>query len=75
MFATIDEMSDDPVTVTTDGNRIRVRYGRGVALSLDHGEAVALSLQLVSLLGGMGAHITFADQSRNGQGNGGDRQA
>lgn len=42
MYATIDELSDEPVSVTLEGERVRIRYGRGAAFSLDISEAVDL---------------------------------
>ncbi|WP_197480954.1 hypothetical protein [Rhodococcus sp. EPR-157] len=52
MFAQIDELSDEPVSVTRDGLRIRIRYGSGIALSMDRGEAVALVAALTEAMGG-----------------------
>ena len=42
MYATIDELSDAPVSVTLEGERVRIRYGRGATFSLDVGEACDL---------------------------------
>ncbi|MGB7239791.1 MAG: hypothetical protein WBD41_27895 [Rhodococcus sp. (in: high G+C Gram-positive bacteria)] len=52
VFATLDELSDDPVSVTVDGLRIRIRYGNGIALSMDRGEAVDLVAALTEAMGG-----------------------
>lgn len=52
VFATIDELSDEPVSVTVDGLRIRIRYGSGIALSMDRGEAVDLVAALTEAMGG-----------------------
>ncbi|MCZ4276253.1 hypothetical protein [Rhodococcoides yunnanense] len=42
MYATIDELTGEPVAVTLEGDRVRIRYGRGATFSLDIGEALAL---------------------------------
>ncbi|MCZ4077284.1 hypothetical protein O1W68_04955 [Rhodococcus sp. H36-A4] len=44
-------MTDEPVTVTAEGDRVRIRYGRGATLSLEIGEAVDLVDAVATVLG------------------------